>query len=231
MNITIPCIICGKPHKSKVYEPTGTPMHKICKTCDSDRLIKQRKLPDNYIPLVNEIRHGYELGIRDSAKHQWIECPDCHNYFWMRLRNRVAGQRCFKCAWVFSHTGENCATWKGGKHIAHGYLLIYLKPNDFFYPMTNDRFYVPEHRLVMAKHLGRCLQKWEIVHHKNGNKMDNRIENLELMSSCAQHITDHHKGYKDGYAKGLIDGRNAQIEELKQEIRLLQLQLKGEFVK
>ena len=78
-----------------------------------------------------------------------------------------------------------------------------------------------EHRLVVAKSLGRCLQAWEIVHHKNGIKDDNRIENLELSSSIGEHSTAHSRGYKDGYVKGLQDGRIRQMEDILKEVRLL----------
>lgn len=51
-----------------------------------------------------------------------------------------------------------------------------------------DGKYVLEHRAKMAEYIGRPLTKKEVVHHINGNKSDNRIENLELFTSQAEHI-------------------------------------------
>lgn len=61
-----------------------------------------------------------------------------------------------------------------------GYIMIHVLPEHPLYVMANAGGYIPEHRLVMAEHLGRPLISTESVHHKNGIKDDNAIDNLQL---------------------------------------------------
>lgn len=69
------------------------------------------------------------------------------------------------------------------------YRLIY-KPG---HPNSNSYGMIAEHRLIMSEHLGRPLLPHENVHHLNGQRRDNRIENLELWSRSqpyGQRVTD-----------------------------------------
>jgi len=88
--------------------------------------------------------------------------------------------------------GSKHPRWKGGKcKTARGYVLIRI----------GSKKYVPEHRLVMEKYLGRKLSTHEITHHKDETfegRSNNSINNLQMMS-VSKHITHHHKGKGKGY--------------------------------
>lgn len=87
---------------------------------------------------------------------------------------------------------ENHPNWKGGTVLASKgqYRQIKLYPDDDFYDMTTHAGYVMEHRLVMAKSLGRSLTPDETVHHIDGNTLNNDLLNLQLRQGL------HGKGQK-----------------------------------
>ncbi len=91
--------------------------------------------------------------------------------------------------------GEKHPSWKGGEFFHQGYryvLIANLSPEDqaLARAMVPNDHYVREHRLVMARLLGRPLKKSETVHHINGVKDDNKPENLELLGTAA-HSRQH----------------------------------------
>lgn|SRR5215211_4651634 len=86
--------------------------------------------------------------------------------------------------------GAQLYNWKGGVTIhSAGYRLI-LKPD---HPTADTHGYVPEHRLVMEQHIDRYIDtEKEAIHHINGIRDDNRIENLQL-TTPTEHQWIHHK--------------------------------------
>jgi len=80
---------------------------------------------------------------------------------------------------IKARKGKKGGNNKGGRiKDKLGYIQIW-KPE---HPNAKLAGYIHEHRLVMSESLGRPLESYEYVHHKNGIKDDNRLKNLELMT-------------------------------------------------
>jgi uncharacterized protein with PIN domain len=96
-------------------------------------------------------------------------------------------------------TGPNNPAWKGGltyrnrKGAYANQPIKYVRcPLDYL-SMARKDGYVMEHRIVVARAMGRVLQRTEVVHHINHDATDNRLENLMLFATNAQH-----KAYEGG---------------------------------
>lgn len=155
-------------------------------------------------------------GVSDSCVFQWL---------WRFKIPRRSPSEYMKLAFQrqpYPLTGENHPAWRGGRTRHGGYVYVHIYTDHPLFCMAAERHgpsgknggWVAEHRLVMAQHLGRPLEKWEIVHHKNGVKDDNRPENLELYPKQASHVT--HTMFKRELAKC-----DKEIRLLKWQVRVL----------
>lgn len=192
-----------------------------CKNCASDK----RALESASTP-AGIVKSAHELGHKGRGLRVNVPCPKCGAIRWYRpcdIKNRRLNRLCRKCdnaARGEYYLGAKNPNWCGGRYEAgDGYIRVKVLPTDPCVGMGDKRHgHILEHRYVMAKHLGRPLERWEVVHHKNNIKSDNRIENLELLPRTL-----------DNYAYWRIDREISELKQriikLEEENRLLKIRL------
>jgi len=147
----------------------------VCKTIDLTG-----KRFGKLLVIKKDIAHSGLQGVR------WVcqcDCGTIKSILSTNLRRSLRGTKSCGCILTESNQsrrGPKSAAWKGGKHKnAKGYIDIL----DHAHLNANSKGYVKEHVKVMSEYLKRPLKANERVHHKNGIKDDNRIENLELWAA------------------------------------------------
>lgn len=104
--------------------------------------------------------------------------------------------------------------WKIERTISKGEYMYAVVPG---HPNATKHGYVLEHRVVMENHLGRLLGPNELVHHLNGDRKDNSLKNLQVMSR-EEHTRTHHRRREVGrfkcpqcgtvFVRGMADTRD-----------------------
>ncbi len=151
---------CAASFNGKLY-PKRTPIARICKRCNSSFHIS-------------------------SDTWRKIICPDCYE----KEPNWGAKQRSKKSRIRFKKEIESVIK----KEIPPFDITHIVKKGDYIYvkdrthPNATSNGYILLHRVIIENNLGRLLTSSEIVHHKDENKLNNDLSNLEVMS-----VTDHAK--------------------------------------
>jgi len=164
-------------------------------------------------------KYNFEIGqIRNLIEDQKIQLWKVADMLGASTATieRFCKQHSLKTQKRGSRKEAQSGAWNGGRNLSNGYLYIYSPEH----PARTKHNYVFEHRLVMEKKIGRLLLPNEKVHHIDGNRLNNDIDNLFLFQSNGEHLRHERKGKCPNWSeKGLRDMREKQDLQRKKKMK------------
>lgn len=161
----------------RLYIDKGLTLSQIAEECEVAFQTVHKWLKYNNIP-----RHGFGYKPKDYTPPPIPEKKkkELRNYYKHKPLSPEHRKKSIAAISKFWVKGEKHHSWKGGS-INKGYRLIRVNGKR-----------VSEHRHIMEQHLGRKLKRSEQIHHINGDSLDNRVENMMVLTN-AEHQRLHWK--------------------------------------
>lgn len=208
--VLVRCPGCGKERykicgdlRQKIKHKTFTAKCRTCQAHDYFDALRESYLHPSVRPFVDLNSVVIEDPNNRAHATVLVTCSVCGKQWRVILSQYSAARRkkpprCLSCA-------QKAKTPRFRENYMHsntGYILVNIRSltgrahelaSAMHNPESKARPYILEHRLVMALHLNRPLEKNEVVHHRDGDRAHNNIENLRL------YVTSHHPGHGDYY--------------------------------
>lgn len=179
-----------------------------CKTCNKEFMARESEYKKGFGKFCS--RKCFQISL--LSERILVKCNSCGVEFHSlpNLKRKYCSKKCYGV-----HLSKIKREYRKREHSScrkidkSGYVLIYDR-NNF---MSDVSGYVREHRLVMSKHIGRLLKANEVVHHIDGNKSNNNIDNLVLLTKSS-HQSLHTKGipfteeHKINISRALMNNKN-----------------------
>jgi len=129
-------------------------------------------------------------GSNGEGRKCTLRCDVCKRIYYKTYVNVVRAKHhfcCLDCRREWEKDIKNQPAWQGGEIKRLGYVFIKVKDH----PRADILGYVKRSRLVMEELLGRYLNPEETMHHINGDRSDDRSENLMLFKNNGKHQIYH----------------------------------------
>jgi len=205
LEISITCRLCGRNFWRLVTRIRKNGVNKaLCCNCYCAKPLREEEILPEFADCIFPDKNRYFQDKKGkNLLHTLVKCQDCGETFWkgttILRREHLQKQKRIRCS--------DCAKFKKPPRFIdkNSYVQVRISSLPTYQQllarkMKPKKSHIFEHRLKMALYLGRPLKRSEIVHHRNGNKADNRLANLRLVT-----LGTHCKAPADEIAKVIVE--------------------------
>jgi len=204
LEISITCRLCGRNFWRLVTRIRKNGVNKaLCCNCYCAKPLREEEILPEFADFIFPDKNRYFQDKKGkNLLHTLVKCQDCGETFWkgttILRREHLQKQKRIRCS--------GCAKFKKPSRFIDkdGYVQVRISSLPTHQQLLARKMtkgsHIFEHRLKMALYLGRPLKRSELVHHRNGNKADNRLANLRLVT-----LGTHCKAPADEIAKVIVE--------------------------